>query len=242
VNPTLQDPRLDRLRTNLGAILARIRAAEQRSGREEGSCRLLPVVKRIPNAAVRALRALGQDQLAENQVAAFLKRPASLRDGCRWHLIGHLQTNKAAKARRSFDVFHALDTPRLAEQLGKLEAAQPWSIYLQVNVAGESQKYGCALGALDELARATADRQAFAIQGLMTMAPLGDSPEAARPHFRRLRELSHSLRTSGLLPEGANGLSMGMSMDFEVAVEEGATQVRVGRSLFEGVDYPEDPP
>jgi hypothetical protein len=210
---------LDRLRANLSDVRSRIDAACRRAGRPPGGVTLVVVTKTLPAEALPLLPAQGIREIGENRAVEGLERVGALRD-CRRHMIGHLQTNKVKKALGWADVLHSLDRPALLEELGKAKPRIP--VFVQVNVSGEGSKGGYrpeeAPGAVAEA------RRVLEVAGLMTMAPAGAD---ARPHFRRLRELAEKC--------GLPGLSMGMSQDFEPAVEEGATVVRIGSAIFEGV-------
>ena len=245
------------LATNLAAVKAAMAAACGRSGRPPSAATLLPVVKYVGADMVRLLHGLGERDFAENTVQGWEAKREVLPDlDARWHMIGHLQRNKARKAVAAFESIHSLDSDRLAARIeeeiaardagtltcqapGALHSQENPRLYVEVNIAGEATKGGIApeeAPAFLERLRAF-PRVAARLAGLMGMAPEADDPEAARPHFRRLRELRDRLAGAGLLPPDA-GLSMGMSADFIVAVEEGATVVRVGTRLFEGVETP----
>ncbi len=241
-----------RLSVNLSEVNAGIAAACARAGRPPGSAALLPVVKSVGPEVVKCLHDGGIRDVAEGTVQGALEKRESLAGlpDLRWHLVGHLQRNKARRAVGIFRSLHSLDSLRLAlrleEEIGRREDEGPGerplaAIYLEVNVSGEAAKGGvAAAGAralLTEIRRAP--RVASRIAGLMTMAPEAPDPEEARPTFRELRRLRDVLVEEGLLPPSA-GLSMGMSGDYLVAVEEGATVVRVGTRLFAGV--PSSPP
>jgi pyridoxal phosphate enzyme (YggS family) len=231
------------LAARLGAVRARIAAAAERAGRAPETVQLVAVSKTVPVATIRAAYSLGLSTFGENRVqeaqgkieqAAALPLP-----GIRWELIGHLQTNKVARAAELFDRIQSIDTVRLAELLSARAVAlgRSMPVLLEVNVAGEVRKAGFAPDALDaliEAARRVAALPGLIPEGLMTVAPLVDDSEAVRPVFRRLRELRDRLRDAVAL--GADGgwphLSMGMSDDFAVAIAEGATLVRLGRALF----------
>lgn len=196
-------------------------------------------MKRVPTPIVEALVTLGVQDLAESRVQSLRERPGALLGGARFHLIGHLQTNKVKEAvARGVVAFHALDSPRLASaleaELSRIE--RRWPVYLEVNLAQEPQKTGCLPGELETLVEAARACPHLELQGLMGMAPLAADPERCRPLFRSLRALSQDLVQRRILPADAVGLSMGMSQDFEVAVEEGATVVRIGSALFEGLE------
>ncbi|MBM4016363.1 MAG: YggS family pyridoxal phosphate-dependent enzyme, partial [Planctomycetes bacterium] len=205
-----------------------------RAGRPAGACALLAVVKQADNATVAAAHAAGLRAFAENRVQPLAARPAALRALGRWHLIGPLQGNKVGKAVALIDEFHALDRAELLQPLRRALTGRerPLRTWLQVNVAAEPQKHGVAPDQAAALAAAAAALPGLELAGLMTMAPLVADPEQARPTFDRLRDLAAALLRSGALPDGATGLSMGMSADFEVAAEAGATVVRIGSALF----------
>lgn len=209
---------LARVRANLDGVRARIEAACRRAGRADGEITLVVVTKTIPGEQISQLAGLGVTDVGENRAVEAGDRLAGLR-GLRRHMIGHLQTNKVRKALGWADVLHSVDRTSLIEALGAARAAIP--CYVQVNVSGEASKGGFRPEELGEALAAA--RKVLQVEGLMTMAPAGAD---ARPCFRRLRELAAA--------EGLRGLSMGMSQDFEAAVEEGATQVRVGSAIFEG--------
>ncbi|MDX2165604.1 MAG: YggS family pyridoxal phosphate-dependent enzyme [Deltaproteobacteria bacterium] len=209
---------------NLAAVRARIAAAAERSRRDPSAVRLLAVSKTKPAALVRAAIAAGATDIGENYVQeAVAKRPA-VPDPARWHLIGHLQRNKAARALETFDCIHTLDSAALGAALARHAQARgvPAEVLVEVNVGGEPSKHGVAPDDLPALLRDVRDPH-LRVLGLMAVPP-ADTPEATRPFFRRLRELAERA--------GLRELSMGMTDDFEVAIEEGATMVRVGRAIF----------
>ena len=220
------------LAENLASVRRRIAAAEGRSGRRAGGITLIGAVKTISAETLSAAVALGLTDLGENRVQeAEGHQRAVPRTAARWHMIGHLQRNKAGRALELFDVVHGIDDADLARALDRRarETGRRLSVLLEVNVSGEPSKFGAAPEAAATLAEAVAPLAGLDLRGLMTVgAPV--APDAARPGFARLRELRDALaRRVGLpLPE----LSMGMSGDYEVAIEEGATMVRVGTALF----------
>lgn len=237
---------ISRLEENLAGVQAEIRAACARAGRDPGTVELLAVVKSVDPPVVRLLARRGVLDVGESTVQGANRKSSRLADlpALRWHLVGHLQRNKARKAVQLFSAIHSLDSQRLArkleEEIADLEggaAGEPRPrIYVEVNIAREPQKSGVEPEGVAELLAALRGlpRVARRVAGLMAIAPQCGDPQAARPHFRRLREVRDRLRGSGLLPPDA-GLSMGMSADYTVAVEEGATLVRVGTRLFEGL-------
>lgn len=229
------------LAARLTAIRDRIAEAAKRSGRPLDAIRLVAVSKYQPVEAVRAALAAGQDVFGENYVQEALAKQAALADTtARWHCIGHVQTNKAKDVAGRFCLIHTVDSLAFARALDRRmpettvpEEGVPPScqgVLIQVNIGSESQKFGVAPDDLPLLAEEVAALPRLHLRGLMCLPPFFDDPEAARPFFARLRELRDALQIRlGLpLPE----LSMGMSGDFEAAVEEGATVVRVGTSLF----------
>ncbi|MHC5055121.1 MAG: YggS family pyridoxal phosphate-dependent enzyme [Planctomycetota bacterium] len=224
---------------NLRSVRERIAAALARAGRPEGSCRLLAVTKNRSVEEVAALVRAGQTHLGENRVQeADRKVPACRHLGveAEWHLIGHLQRNKVKKALALFNTIHSVDSVRLLEAVARAaedRGARP-DVLLEVNVARETSKYGFAPPEVEDACRRAADLPSLRLVGLMTMAPFTDDPETVRPVFKGLRELRDNLNARSPYPEALTELSMGMSGDFEVAAEEGATWVRVGTALFEG--------
>jgi pyridoxal phosphate enzyme (YggS family) len=214
------------LRDNLARVRDRISAACRRSGRDPSGVTLVAVTKSAGDSEVEDLLGLGVRDLGESRAVQGAARALRFADGVRWHFIGHLQTNKSAKVADAFQVLHSLDRPALAEDLEKRCAGrpEPLPVFLQVNVSGEATKGGFTPEATKDALTRVRERQGhLQVMGLMTMAPAG-LPESARPHFRRLRQLAREC--------GVSGLSMGMSDDFEVAIEEGATHIRVGTALF----------
>jgi hypothetical protein len=224
---------------NLRSIRERIAAALERSGRPPGSCRLLAVTKNRSPEEIAALARAGQVHLGENRVQeADRKLTACRRLGveAEWHLIGHLQRNKVKRALGLFGSVHSVDSVRLLEALARgaeSQGVRP-EVFLEVNVSGEESKHGFAGPEVTDACRRAAEFPALRLVGLMTMAPFTDDPETVRPVFRALREFRDELNASGAYPAPLPELSMGMSGDFEVAAEEGATWVRVGTALFEG--------
>jgi pyridoxal phosphate enzyme (YggS family) len=226
----------DRLRANLESIQARIEAATRRSGRDPGAVRLVAVTKTCPVDQAAALIELGARDLGENYPQELWRKSDALAGMpvC-WHLIGHLQGNKAKRTAPLVGWIHGVDSLKLLQALDELAVTlkAPPRVCLQVNTSGEPSKHGWSPGPLREDADRIAALGRIPIVGLMTMAALGTDPEAARPSFTLLRNLREELRVRTGLP--LDELSMGMSNDFETAIEEGATLVRIGSALFEGV-------
>ena len=220
---------------NIETIRARIRAAAERVGRDPQSVRLVAVSKHQPLAAIREAMAAGQKVFGENYLQEAEDKVAALGQGVVWHCIGHLQSNKARIAAEIFDCIETIDRLKLAKALETrlAELGKTMPVLVQINVGGEAQKAGVAPEKAGLLCRELQQFPHLILQGLMTMPPFFDQPEAARPYFRELRILSEELAGKGLLSvHGPVELSMGMSGDFEVAIEEGATLVRVGTALF----------
>ncbi len=226
-----------RLRDNLEAVRERIGRAVRRSGRTPEVVRLVAVTKRRPTEASRVLAGCGVVDQGENYPQElWAKAEATEHEPIRWHLIGHLQGNKARKTLPLVRMVHAVDSLKLLRLLADLAAGlpDPPSACLQVNVSEEAAKHGWSVSEILAESREIAATTGIPIVGLMTIAAQSTTPEGARPAFAKLRAVRDELRTrTGLaLPE----LSMGMSGDYEVAIEEGATLVRVGSALFEGID------
>ena len=217
----------------LAGIRLGIARAAERAGRDPASVRLVAVTKTVPPALIAEAVAAGVTEIGENRVQEARLKHAAVPAGLRWHLVGHLQSNKAGLAGQLFDVVHSLDSARIGEALSHRRdpARGPLDGLLEVDLTGIAGRTGVPSGAVAQEAEALRGLPGLRLCGLMTIAPPGDQG-AARDCFRRLRELRDRLEAgSGLdLPE----LSMGMSDDFEVAVEEGATIVRVGRAIFGG--------
>ncbi|MCI0589498.1 MAG: YggS family pyridoxal phosphate-dependent enzyme [Planctomycetes bacterium] len=226
----------DSLATNLATVQSRIAAAAARSPRAARATTLLAVTKSVGPEVARSLLDLGVADLGENRVADLEAKAAALGPGPRWHLVGTLQRNKAKRAVALADLVHSLDTLALLEALDRLGAARgrPVRALLEVNAGGEATKRGFAPGEVEPVLRTARGMDGVRVEGLMTMAPAGADRERARGVFRTLAGLRDAAESGGLLPAGA-ALSMGMSADFEVAVEEGSTIVRIGSALFQGL-------
>jgi pyridoxal phosphate enzyme (YggS family) len=229
----------DFLRANLRLLEEEIAASAEGAGRAPESIQLLAVTKYVDSEVIRLLYQSGVRDVGESRVQPLVAKAADLEDldGLRFHLIGHLQRNKARRALEVAASIHSLDSPRLVTELESRLEVLAWrcpELYVEVNISGEDQKTGLPVAELPALLSKVAACPHLdpALRGLMAMAPYHPDPERARPCFRRLRELRDEMQERGLLPAGA-GLSMGMSGDFRVAIEEGATVVRVGSRIFE---------
>lgn len=216
-------------------ILERIADAAHRAGRKPGDVRVVAAAKgqerdKIQEAFDSGIRLIGHNYLQE----AMKETPTVLPRDAELHMIGHLQRNKAGKAAGFFHVIQTVDNTELAEALNERARAfgRTLGVLIQVSLAGEGQKSGIEPDGVEGLALAIRLLPRLRLRGLMTMPPFFDDPEKARPYFGRLRELRDGLTASGVLAPDANELSMGMTGDFEAAVEEGATLVRIGTALF----------
>jgi pyridoxal phosphate enzyme (YggS family) len=230
-----------RLRENLAAVQARMAAAARAAGRDPASVRLVAVSKTHPAEVVAAAARAGQLDFGENRIEEALPKMAALRDdeSLRWHMIGHVQSRKARDVAASgFALVHSVDSVKLAERLSRMavEGGRRQAVLLECNVSGEASKSGFAAqttGAMEARLREfeqVAALPGIEVRGLMTMAPIVDSAAAARPYFERLRQMRDlaAARVGGAWDE----LSMGMTDDYEAAIAEGATLVRIGRAIF----------
>jgi pyridoxal phosphate enzyme (YggS family) len=219
----------------VAAVRERIRRAAARAGRSPDDVVLVAVTKTQPPEVVREAFAAGLRDFGENRVQEAEGKVlalADLRTAIRWHLVGHLQSNKARKAVPLFDLVHSLDDADLGRRLDSIGAAEARVVrtLVQVDLAGEGTKSGLLEGSLLPTLEALRGLPSLRVEGLMVLPPFAEDPEQTRPYFRRLRELRDRARAGSLL--SGSDLSMGMSHDFEVAIEEGATHVRVGTELF----------
>ena len=223
-----------RIAANIARVRATIAETARRAGRQPEEITLVAVSKTMPLARVQMAYNEGVTDFGENRVQDALPKVAAFHpSGMRWHMIGHVQTNKAHKVAEDFDAVQSVDSLHLAETLNRYATGRdkPLPILLQVNVSGEASKEGMTPQETPALARKLASLPALEVQGLMTIAPLARDPEEARPTFRGLRLLREQLRQA--VPEIAwLHLSMGMTDDYAIAIEEGATIVRVGRAIF----------
>lgn len=242
-----------RLSDNLKRVRERIAAACARAGRPENSVQLIAVTKTIEVDVIRQGLELGLTELGENRVQELCKRASMveeyrsrrLRVGGReavppspnWHMIGHLQRNKVKAVLPWSRTIHSVDSLRLADEISRTSVLmkQTTDVLVQVNVSEEKTKFGVAVGAAAYLIQDIRRMPNLRVVGLMTMAPYDEDPERARPHFARLREVFEDFVAERIVGAEFRHLSMGMSGDFEVAIEEGATMIRLGRALYEGV-------
>lgn len=229
------------LTSRLDEVEARIRAACKRAGRERTDVTLIAVSKTHPIEAIEVLAELGVRDFGESYVQEWQEKAGELEDGVRWHFIGGLQSNKARFVAGDVALIHSVDRKTLVKALAR-RSDEPVDVLLQVNISGEDSKGGVEPEALNDFYASVVAREALRVRGVMGMAPYADDPEEARPYFRRLRELYEGLVAYARdhAPQRAEELreiSMGMSGDFEVAIEEGATLIRVGSALFGERNY-----
>lgn len=227
------------LEQNLSRVNERIAAACARAGRSADAVRLVAVTKSAGVEAIQALFELGVRDFGESRPQQIWDRRAALPEDVRWHLIGHLQTNKVRRTLPMISMVHSVDRASLAESLSaemvRLDSSRKIPVTLETNVSGEESKQGYAPDQLRAEYSSVLTLPGIEIVGLMTMAPYEEEPENCRSTFRALRELRDELKREYSAGPSLDVLSMGMSNDFEVAIEEGATHVRVGTALFEGL-------
>lgn len=229
------DP-LDTLSSNLSDVRRRLSAAAQRAGRI-ATPRLIAVSKTFPATDVRRAAALGQQDFGENRVQEGLDKIAATADlPLTWHLIGHLQSNKARKAAAAFQWIHSIDSVDLLRRVdaGAADAGTAPQVLVQVDLAGEATKFGAPPDVVRDIVQCALTCTSARLRGLMLVPPAVDDPEDARPWFRQLAALKSSLEADGAPAEVLTELSMGMSHDFEVAIDEGATMIRIGTAIFGG--------
>ena len=232
--------RYQEIAENLREVRGRIAAAAERADRDPSSVMLVAVTKTRTVDEIRAAVDAGARDLGENYVQELEEKAAALDDpGVRWHAIGHLQTNKVRKIADFVALVHSVDSPRVGREIDRRAGAagREVPVLLQVNVSGEESKFGVEDDEAYALARELVGLENARLVGLMTMPPYCEDPEENRPHFIRLRELRDRLVERGIAGESMRELSMGMTCDYETAVEEGATYVRVGTAIFGARDY-----
>jgi len=219
---------------NFNVVMDRMASAAMRAGRDPSSVRLVVVTKTVDHDRIREAVAAGAGILGENRVQEAKEKIEALGKIASWHLIGHLQTNKAKYAVRLFDLIHSVDNLELAAEIDRQAAkiGKAQNILIEVNIAGEASKAGMAVKGAPALVREAARLKNISIKGLMTMPPYSENPEDSRPYFTVLRELAETIAKGTIPNVSMQELSMGMSGDFEVAIAEGATLVRVGTAIF----------
>ena len=219
------------IKENLLKVMERIERAARRGGRDPKEIRLVAVSKTVEAARIKEAIEAGVSILGENYVQEAQKKIEEIGRPVAWHFIGHLQSNKAKYAVRIFDMIHSIDSLTLAEELNRRaeQVGQVAKVMIEVNISGEATKFGTDEDRVMNIAKGILNLSHLSLGGLMTMPPYFDSPEMSRPYYIKLRELKEKMIKEGI---PMKGLSMGMSNDFEVAIEEGATYVRVGTAIF----------
>jgi PLP dependent protein len=219
---------------NLKTVTDRIAYAANRVGRDPASVKLVVVTKTVDAGRVREAVIAGAKILGENRVQEAREKIETLGPLASWHLIGRLQTNKAKYAAKLFDLIHSVDGLGLGKELDRQAAkiGKVQDVLIEVSIAGEAAKAGVAVSETTALVREAAKLRNISIKGLMTVPPYSENPADSRPYFRALRELAERIRQENISGVSMQELSMGMSGDYEVAVEEGATMVRVGSAIF----------
>ena len=222
---------MSEIKENLLRVIDRIEEAAIRVGRDPKEIRLVAVCKTVEPARIKEAIQAGVSILGENYVQEAKKKIEDIGRPVAWHFIGHLQSNKAKHAVQLFDMIHSLDSTALAEELNRRaeQANRMFKVMIEINLSGEATKFGTDEGKILNLARRILQLNYLSLEGLMTMPPYFDSPEMGRPYYIRLRELREKMVREGI---PMKELSMGMSNDFEIAIEEGATYVRVGTAIF----------
>ena len=246
-----------KLANNLSRVQEEIASACSRSGSDPSRVRLVAVTKSVGLEVIRALIELGQVELGESRAQALVKRVAMLEElsqrstqaasssqdkaktppAVRWHMVGHLQRNKVSMVLNCSRIIHSVDTLRLAEDINAKAGKRNMSVdvLMEVNCSGESSKYGIIPAAVNHLAEQFTTFEHLRLVGLMTMSPLAENAENSRLTFVRLRELLEDMHRERYVDKNCRDLSMGTTQDYTVAIEEGATIVRLGRALFEGL-------
>lgn len=224
---------------NYRAVEERVAAACKRAGRNPEEVTLIAVSKTKPVSMIEELLSIGVRDFGENKVQEIVQKTETLPDGLHWHMIGHLQRNKVKYIADKVCLIHSVDSLRLAQEISKeaVKKQRTVPILLEVNVAGEESKFGVSPKEAASLAKAAGQLPNIAVQGLMTIAPYVENPEENRMIFRELKNLSVDIAGKNFDNVTMRVLSMGMTGDYEVAIEEGATHVRVGTGIFGERDY-----
>ena len=226
--------RMSSVRDNLMRVLERIDLVARRAGRDPEGIKLVAVSKTVDIGRIREAIEAGVTILGENYVQEAREKIQEIGHGIQWHMVGHLQSNKAKYVVTLFDYIHSIDGVPLAHEIDRRATQKARGVrgLVEVNLSGEASKFGVSADQLIDLIRDIAGFSHISIEGLMTMPPFFDDPERARPYFVRLRELRDRIQEEGIEGIRMDELSMGMSGDFEAAIEEGATMIRVGTAIF----------
>jgi hypothetical protein len=222
------------IRVNINKIMQKIASAAKRCNRSPDTVKLLAVTKTVPPQIIEQAIGAGLKAFGENYVQEAREKIARIQERVQWHMIGHLQTNKAKYVFNLFDYIHSVDRLELAREIDRRAgmAGRQINILIEVNISGESSKSGIRASEVIELIKNVSMMGNLSVRGLMTMAPYSDNPENSRPYFAALKDLQQKIIQEGIAGIQMDELSMGMTDDFEVAIEEGATMVRIGRAIF----------
>lgn len=224
---------------NLKNIYSTIKAAAEKSGRKSEDIKLIAVTKTVGVDRIRQVVEAGIMDLGENRVQELTEKFDQLDPACRWHLIGHLQTNKVKYIINKVSMIHSVDSISLAKEINSRAAKHglKMDILLQINVSGEESKFGIDPSRVEEFLEAISHMENIHLKGLMTIAPYAENPEEIRPIFKKLYQIYIDIKSKSIDNVNMDYLSMGMSNDFEIAIEEGANMIRVGTGIFGKREY-----
>lgn len=227
------------IKENLDNVLSRIKTAAEKSGRKAEDIKLIAVTKTVDVERIKSVYEYGILDMGENRVQELLDKYDKLDSSCRWHLIGHLQTNKVKYIIDKVDLIHSVDSIELAKEINSRAAklGKKMNILMQVNVSGEESKFGMSPQEVDEFIKIVSEFSNISLRGMMTIAPYAENPEDIRYVFKKLYDIFIDTKQKKLDNVTMEYLSMGMSNDFEVAIEEGANIVRIGTGIFGKRDY-----
>ena len=225
---------METIKNNLRIIKEKIKKATLKANRYPEEIKLVAVTKTATIEQIEEAISAGVKTIGENKVQEAKEKYHILSTDIEWHLVGHLQTNKVKYAIEIFDCIHSVDSIKLAEEIDKrsLQFGKTTNVLIEVNVSGEETKYGIKPEEVEPFLKETSEFSRIRVRGLMTIAPMAEDKEDVRPYFRKLRELSEEIKSKNLKNVKMDYLSMGMTEDFEVAIEEGANMVRIGRGIF----------
>jgi len=222
------------IKENLEKIAEKIRLKLELAGRDSGDITMVAVTKTVEEDRIREVIASGVRIIGESRVQEAKEKYGKLSNEVIWHLVGHLQTNKAKDAVKIFDLIHSVDSAKLAKEIDKQarKAGKVQKVLIEVNLSGEETKYGLSPEEVIPFLKDISKLPNMKVEGLMTMAPFYENPEDCRPYFRRLKELMEKVKARKIENVEMKYLSMGMTNDYEVAIEEGSNMVRIGRAIF----------
>ncbi|RKY83209.1 YggS family pyridoxal phosphate-dependent enzyme [candidate division KSB1 bacterium] len=220
------------IENNIKELRKRVKESALRVNRNPDEINIVAVSKTFPVDYIKEAVRCGITDIGENRVQEAEKKIIELGNIARWHMVGHLQRNKVKKAVRLFDIIHSVDSLRLAEEINSRTEKIPFPILIEVNISGEESKFGIEPDKAIELAKSISKLKNLKVEGLMTVPPFGLPSEEIRPYFRNLRLLKEEIDRMGIFNEKLKYLSMGMTGDFEIAIEEGANIIRIGTAIF----------